>query len=391
MRADVVIIGGGAVGSAAAGFLRQAPGTPGVVVLEPDPTYAKAASPRASGGVRQLFSCPENIAMSRYTHEVIRDWRAFVAGGTGDQVPGLGWVQNGYLFICDRGSASSLSGSLRVQLAHGVDARWLSPREIADRYPQIRTDDLAGGVFSAGDGWLDPSSFLAGLRQRAQRLGARFLTDRAVGFATSGARVTRVRLESGRDVTAETVIATAGCWTPGLAAQLGWKLPVEPMRRFEHYADVPVRLSELPFVKDPAHLAARPEGAGVHAGVVNYAEPASFNFSLDGAAEHFDATVWPALAHRFPALDRLRLKSSGTGLYDQNRFDGNMIIGRWPGHLGNFHIACGFSGHGLMHAPAIGRALAELAVHGDYRTVDLTRLGYQRIADGRPYREQGII
>jgi FAD-dependent oxidoreductase domain-containing protein 1 len=391
MRSDVVIIGGGVMGTAAAGCLRQSAAPPEVVVLEPDPAYTNAASPRASGGIRQLFSCPENIAMSQYTHRVIGDWRDYVAGTSDAEVPGLGFVRNGYLFISGNEVRARLAESAQTQRARGVDARWLSAAQLADRYPLIRTDDLAGAVYSPADGWLDPSSFLAGLRQRAQRLGARFLAERAVEFDTSGKRVTAVRTDSGARLEAEAVINAAGCWAPELAGRLGWKLPVEPMRRFAHYVESPIGAQELPFVKDAGHLAVRPEGAGLHVGVVSHTEPGGFNFTLSGAAEHFHARVWPALAHRFPALDRLRLKSSATGLYDQNRFDGNMIIGCWPGQLSNFYIACGFSGHGLMHAPAVGRALAELVLHGAYQTIDLRRLEYQRIADGKPYRETGII
>jgi FAD-dependent oxidoreductase domain-containing protein 1 len=396
---EVVIIGGGAIGSATAGFLRQTDAAPEVVVLEPDPAYTKAATTQASGGIRRLFTCPENVAMSKYTRTVIDRWQEFVTGtggaastATEPQVPDLAWTQNGYLFIVGDKTAAARAAALPVALeAQGVPARWLTPAQIAEGFPLIRTDDVVGAVYSPTDGWLDPAGFLNGLRQRARRLGATFVAERAVGFETVGRKVTSIWLESGSRMTADTVINTAGCWAPELAARLDWRLPVEPMRRFAHYAAPPASMSSLPFVKDAAHLAVRPEGAGLLAGVVDYAEPGGFNFSLHGATGFFHDRVWPALAHRFPALDRLRLKSSMSGLYDQNRFDGNMIIGRQPELLGNFYLACGFSGHGLMHAPAVGRALAELVLHGEYQTINLSRLGFQRVADGRPYREQGIV
>jgi FAD-dependent oxidoreductase domain-containing protein 1 len=111
---------------------------------------------------------------------------------------------------------------------------------------------------------------------------------------------------------------------------------------------------------------------------------------ISNGCSYFDRTVWAPLAHRFPSLDQLRLRSTTAGLYDQNRLDGNMIIGNHPGRLDNLYLACGFSGHGLMHAPAVGRALTELILHGEYRTIDLTRMHYQRILDNRPYPENGI-
>src|SRR5262249_29457761 len=151
----------------------------------------------------------------------------------------------------------------------------------------------------------------------------------------------------------------------------------------EHYAETPLDLSALPFVKDPAGLALRPQGTGVSTGLVDFTHPGGFDQTIDHG--YFERSVWPALAHRFPPLDRLRLRATTVGLYDQNRLDGNMIIGNHPGRLDNFYLACGFSGHGLMHAPAAGRALSELILHREYRTIDLTRMGYQRILDDAPY------
>ena len=101
--------------------------------------------------------------------------------------------------------------------------------------------------------------------------------------------------------------------------------------------------------------------------------------------------MWPALAHRFPAMEAVKLQRAWTGLYEQCELDGNPIIGSWAERLKNFHVVAGFSGHGLMHAPAAGRAIAELIVDGAYSSIDLARLGYRRVLENSPYRERGIL
>jgi glycine/D-amino acid oxidase-like deaminating enzyme len=135
-------------------------------------------------------------------------------------------------------------------------------------------------------------------------------------------------------------------------------------------------------------LAFRPEGKGYSGGLPDLAEPRGFNFEVDHG--YFDRVVWPALAHRFAGFERTKVRSTMPGLYDQNELDGNMIIGPWSGRLENFYLLAGFSGHGLMHAPGCGRAIAELILDGGYRMLDLARFGWQRVEENRPYRERGI-
>lgn len=118
-------------------------------------------------------------------------------------------------------------------------------------------------------------------------------------------------------------------------------------------------------------------------------EPRGYNFEADH--NYFEEVVWPALAHRFPKFERTKCKNTLPGLYDQNDFDGNVIIGPGADGLQNFHMLAGFSGHGLMHAPGCGRAMAELILKGRYQTIDLTRFGWQRLVDGKPLPERGII
>ena len=376
-RYDVAIIGGGAIGCAAAYFLKLA-GVSRVCVIEPDPTYAKAATPVATGGCRRLFSRPENIRMSQFSIEFFKREAADVQ-----------WKEGGYLFVVGPQHEKVLEENHRIQESLGVKVELMDRAAIASRYPWMHSDDLALGVLSPEDGWLDPNSVLQGFRRKARALGCEFVTDRVVDIYKSGTRVTELGLASGSAVRAEAVINAAGCWAPSIAKLAGMDLPVNPMRRFEHYVEIVEPLPPMPLIKDPDRLVIRPEGKGYSVGLVNSNESRGFNFDVDH--DWFESVVWPACAARIPAFENLKLKREWAGLYDECELDGNMILGNWPGQLDNFHVACGFSGHGLMHAPAVGRALSELVVKGRYETLDLTRMGYQRVLDNAPYREAGII
>ena len=181
----------------------------------------------------------------------------------------------------------------------------------------------------------------------------------------------------------------AGAWSGLVGAMAGMKIPVSPLRRFEHYFTCGNPMERLPYVKDLARMAFRSEGAGFSGGVVDGDEPRGFNFEVDH--DYFERVVWPAAAHRFPALESARCHRTWSGLYEQCELDGNPIIGNWPGRLDNFHVCTGFSGHGMMHAPAAGRAIAERILFGEYRTIDLTRMGYGRVIANEPYAERGIL
>jgi glycine/D-amino acid oxidase-like deaminating enzyme len=170
---------------------------------------------------------------------------------------------------------------------------------------------------------------------------------------------------------------------------VGMPLPVVPLRRFEHYFTAGSPIERLPYVKDLDRLAFRSEGVGFSGGLVDGDEPRGFNFEVDHG--YFERVVWPALAHRFPAFEAARCHRTWSGLYEQCELDGNPIIGNWPGELENFFVVSGFSGHGMMHAPAAGRAIAELITTGSFQTLDLSRLGYARVVRGEPYAEIGII
>ncbi len=220
-------------------------------MVEPDRTYRLAASSVASGGVRQLFTRPENVQLSQYTHQVIAEWEewASIRGPAATELaPALGWRANGYPFVAGRSSASSrqLETDYDLQQSLGVEVVWLEPEEIHQRFAHISVDDLGPGILSPRDGWLDPHAFLHGMRARAQHLGATFMTDRVVGFEVRGRRVETVRLASGGRLGGRYVVNVAGVWGPALSAQLGLRLPVEPMRRFDHYVQTRADFAAYP-------------------------------------------------------------------------------------------------------------------------------------------------
>ncbi|MBN8956419.1 MAG: FAD-binding oxidoreductase [Rhizobiales bacterium] len=387
MKTDVAIIGGGAIGSSVAYFLRTMAPTLGVTVIERDPTYALASSPRASGGFRRLFSLPENIALSNFS---IPFFASFPEAMAVNGVPAeIGFKKNGYIFIVPPSAIDTLKANYDTERSMGCNVIWLAPNEIKHRFPSMKVDDLGAAVLSPDDGWLDPHSVLMGFRKKAQSLGATFLAEEVTGMERNGAQVTATVTSRGTRIEATHYINAAGAWAKTICAMLGFAVPIEPLRRYEHYFECEDEIEPLPLLKDVNRLAFRPEGKGYSGGVPTLQEPRGFNFDVDH--DYFENVVWPALAHRFPQFERTKCKATLPGLYDQNDFDGNVVIGPGADGLGNFHMLAGFSGHGLMHSPGCGLAMAELILKGRFETIDLTRLGWQRIKDGTPLPERGII
>jgi glycine/D-amino acid oxidase-like deaminating enzyme len=384
-QTDVAIIGGGIMGAASAYFLKCLAPSMGVTVIEPDPSYEFCSTLRASGGARRLFSGPENIAMSNYSIDFIRDFPTTMA--VGEREAPVDWVEGGYLFIVPDEGLSLLESSCAIQRSMGCDVNILSPRELKARFPSMYVDDLAAGLHSPRDGWCDPNGLLQGFRRKAISLGAVFLQDRVTALDVSGAQLRAASLASGQSLRADAFVNAAGAWSGNISAMAGVPLPVSPLRRFEHYFTCGNPVERLPYVKDLARLAFRSEGAGFSGGLVNGDEPRGFNFDVDH--DYFERVVWPAVAHRFPVFESAKCHRTWSGLYEQCELDGNPIIGATT--LANFYAIAGFSGHGMMHAPAAARAIAELIVHGKFESIDLTRLGYERVVRGEAYREAGIL
>ena len=387
MKTDVVVIGGGAIGAAVAYFLKLLDVSIEVIVVERDPTYSLASTPRASGGVRRLFSIPENIELSNFSIPFFDNFPETMAvNGVKAHV---NFKKNGYLFIVPPSAREVLKRNFDTQQQMGCNVVWLEPDELKHKFPSMNVEDLGAAVYSPDDGWLDPYSVLMGFRNKAKSIGAVFLADEVTGMVRNGTKVNAVKLKTEQKIKAGHFVNAAGAWAKDICAMLGFKVPIEPLRRYEHYFECQETIEPLPYVKDMERLAFRPEGNGYSGGVPTLKEPRGYNFDIDYT--YFENIVWPALVHRFPKFERTRCMNTLSGLYDQNDFDGNVIIGPGADGLVNFHLLAGFSGHGLMHAPGCGRALAELILKGRYETIDLTRFGWQRLVNGKPLHEQGII
>ncbi len=251
----------------------------------------------------------------------------------------------------------------------------------------LNVDDIAIAVHSPDDAWINPHAALMGFRGKARSLGVSYVRDRVADWRADGETAREVTLLSGETIKADTFVLSAGAWSAELAAKIGLHLPVEPMCRESHYVTTPADASNLPFLKAETHLAFGPEGQGLSGGLPDWEQPAGFG--LQPQPTRFEDIVWPRMAHRIPALETLRLERSWIGHYARNYFDFNAILGRW--RAGNVYMACGFSGHGIMHAPATGLALSEQILTGRDQTLDLSAFGYARVEADRPYLEKGIV
>lgn len=389
--ADVVIVGSGIVGSACAYYLATSAGVAGerVVVVERDPSYRDSSTARSAGGLRQQFSTPENIEMSLVTLDLIRRLRE-VFGPEAD----VAFREQGYLILASADGRHVLERNLAVQKRMKTGIALFEAAELVRRFPWLSSDGVVAGSFGlTGEGWLDPVSLMTLFRKAAQAAGVRFITG-VVERVSVGRKVDSVTLGNGEVIACASFVNAAGPAAGRVAALAGIELPVEPRKRFVYVLDcreAPESLHAAPLIVDASGVWCRPEGRFFLCGRSPEAhdEPPADNLDdIDHA--FFEENVWPVLATRVPAFEAVKVVNAWAGFYDYNTLDQNAVIGAHP-RITNFYFANGFSGHGLQQAAAAGRAISELIVHGRYTTIDLARLGYERIARREPLFELNVI
>lgn len=380
---DVVIIGAGCIGASIASHL-SGMGIHNVAVLEKEKMIGTGATAKCAGGVRAQFSTAVNIAMSHYS---IREFEQL------EKESGIQFVQCGYLFVIKTEEQKNrYLHNMETQQKLGVDVRWVTPEEISILAPNYGLDGVLGGTFGPKDGLVDPYLAVDAYFKKARKDDIEFLTETPCeGFKTSNGRITHVTTPKG-DIACDTVINAAGPYAKTIGEMLGISIPIEPLRRMI------TTTGELDFVTDKYPMVVdvttgmymHKEGNGLLIGLANTEEKPGFDESIDN--DFLDKMLMTAL-DVMPCLEDAEIKTKypGTwaGLYESTP-DHHSIIGFVPG-VSNLLLVGGFSGHGLMHAPAAGQAAAELVAKGRSDSFDLNPLRFSRFAEGRLTEERNVI
>ena len=389
---DVVIIGGAVMGSAVAWFLSANGDFDGsVLVTERDPSYEFTSTARTNSCMRQQYSNELNIRISQFSADYVRNFRHRM--GDDPEVPHLATHHYGYMYLAaDERFAATLRASQQLQSSLGAATVIMTPTEIATEYPFYNVDDIVCGSHNTVDeGWFDSATMFDWWRRKARLAGVEYLTGEVVAVQRSRERVTAVTLASGETVACGTLVNASGPRAAVTARMAGLELPVEPRKRYTVVFDAAEPLPRaLPLTIDPTGVHVRSDGDVYVAGSTPDIDPAVpfDDFAMD--PDVWEDQIWPVLAHRIPAFERAKVLSQWAGHYAHNTLDHNAVIGPHP-EVGNFFFINGFSGHGMQQSPAMGRGVSELVTYGEYRTLDLTPLGYHRIARGEPFLETAII
>ena len=388
MRFDVVIAGGAIMGAATAFFLREEGFEGTIALVERDPHFTHASTTLSCASIRQQFSIRENIRLSAFTLGLFRRLKT-VFGEDAD----IGFRENGYLILAGQAGLETLSANHAIQLAEGANVVLENVAALKRRYPWMETDGVAAGALGlTGEGWFDAHAYLNLFRKSLKGRQVTFVQGEIARLNRKGNAMTGVTLADGTVIEAGIVVNCAGRDAGALTATADIGLPVEGRKRSVFVFEAREKIDDMPLVIDPTGIYVRPEGSVFLAGGAESEEGESaadpHDFEPDWPL--FENEIWPAIAARIPAFEAIKATRAWAGHYDYNTLDQNGIIGPHP-EVQNLYFCTGFSGHGLQQAPAAGRAIAEHIVHGGYRTIDCTPFGYERIRDGKPFRELNVI
>ncbi|MCY4462237.1 MAG: FAD-dependent oxidoreductase [Albidovulum sp.] len=388
---DVVIIGGAAMGSSAAYFLMENPDFDGsVLIVERDATYSLSSTARSLSSLRHQFTNPLNVKISLFGTEFIREFSDRTA--IGGQGVDLSFRENGYLFLWSPKDLERAKTQVLKQNSLGADIELLAPRELEELFPHLRANDIAAASYGrSGEGWFDNVGLMDGLRRKACSRGAHAIEDEIVGLKAARGRVASLQTATGLNIACGAVVNASGPRCAQITAMLEIDIPVVPQKRSVFVIDCQrPPAGDLPLMIDVTGVFCRPEGSFFICGCEPLAACDTEFDDFDVVHEEFEEVIWPSLAGRSENFEAVKVVNSWAGHYAFNVFDQNAIIGPHP-EIENFYFVNGFSGHGIQQSPAMGRAISELVAYGEYRSLDLTDMGFERILAETRFLEGAII
>lgn len=418
---DILVIGGGIMGSSVAYWLKQrAPESFSLAVVERDLTYSRSSTCLSVGGIRQQFSLPENIQLSMFSAQFLRNVKRNLSVLDFDP-PDIQFQPHGYLFLASEQGVEQMTKNLAVQEEYGAKVELLRPLELKQQFPWLNTDGIALGSHGLeNEGWFDPWLLLTAFRRKAVSLGATYLNAELVSFNFGEVRNTVpsavdeeyyrpvnhaiVKMPDGelREIQFAILVVAGGPHSGDIAKMLRIgsgpgllqaTLPVEPRKRYVYVVHCPDGPGlNFPLMVAPDGVYCRREGLGGHfvCGKSPTPDEEPDIGELDVDYSFFDKAIWPTLSKRIRAFDSIKMKTAWAGFYDYNNLDQNGIVGRHP-YYNNVFFATGFSGHGIQMAPGVGRAIMELILDGSYVSIDLERFGLERLVHRAPLLEQCIV
>ncbi|MGB0852720.1 MAG: NAD(P)/FAD-dependent oxidoreductase [Pikeienuella sp.] len=392
---DIVFVGGAMMAASAAWFLSRNKDFDGrVLVVEKDPSYEFSSTGCTNSCMRQQFSNELNVRISQFAADFVKNMREYMGGD--ERVPELGIQNYGYMYLADNDAfADVLRESHKVQVKAGAGTKLLTADEIKAAFPFYHVDDLVLGSHNTLDeGYWDGITVFDWFRRSAREAGVEYVTNEVVAMTKNagGDKVESVTLSTGEVISCGQVVNASGPRAVQTSRMAGIEIPVEPRKRYTWIFTAEQPLDrELPLTIDPSGVHFRQDGkesymAGGHSDIDPGVEPD--DFAMDHSLwEHH---IWPAIATRVPQFEAIKVQREWVGHYAYNTFDHNAILGAHH-EVTNFHFLNGFSGHGLQQSPAMGRGTAEMLVHGEYRTLDLTPFDYGRIVRDEPFVEKAVI